>query len=465
MEKYDVLFIGSGPAGYVGSIRAAQLGLKAGVIEKDKPGGVCLNIGCIPSKALIKQAEKFNAISDLKKMGIKADLSGFDYKKVNKKSRVAAKKVSKGVQFLLKKNKVDYIEGTATLKDQKTVSINDGEQELTADHIVVATGSRPRAIPGFEIDGEDVIDSTGALMMETLPKRMLVLGSGAIGSEFTHVFSTFGVEIHLVEMLDEIIPTEDKDVSAELEKTFKRRKINLYKSTKATGYEKTDEGLKVTLEDKAGEVQTVVVDQILLSVGRIPNTENIGLESLGVEMEKGNFVKTGDYYRAIINGEASESLYAVGDVVSSPLLAHVASKEAEIAVEHIAGNQTENRLDPAIIPGAIYTEPEVASFGLMEKDAPDNITISRFPYKAIGKATAVEEIDGFIKLITDRETGRLLGASIIGAHATDLIHELLLAKDREISMEDLAKLIHAHPTLSEGIMEAARQSQGWAIHV
>src|SRR6056297_292899 len=247
MKSYELVIIGAGPAGYVGAIRAAQLGIKTAVIERDKPGGVCLNIGCIPSKALIHQAEKYNAIADLEKMGIKVDLTEFDYKKVFKKSRLAAKKLSKGVQFLLKKNKVDYIEGEAVFKNKDTLLVND--EEVKAEQIIIATGSRPKQIPGFEIDEETVLSSTGALMMEKLPKKMLVLGSGAIGVEFSHVFSSFGVEIHLVEMLDNLIPTEDEDISKELEKAFKKRKINCYTSKKANGYKKTDIGLRLTGED------------------------------------------------------------------------------------------------------------------------------------------------------------------------------------------------------------------------
>src|SRR6056297_813174 len=311
MKSYELVIIGTGPAGYVGAIRASQLGIKTAVIEKDKPGGVCLNVGCIPSKALIHQAEKFNAIPDLEKMGLKIDASAFDYQKVFKKSRLAAKKLSKGVQFLLKKNKVDYIAGEAVFKDKKTLLVND--EQIKGDYIIIATGSRPKQIPGFEIDEENVLSSTGALMLEQLPKKMLILGSGAIGVEFSHIFNSFGVEIHLVEMLKNIIPTEDEDVSKELEKAFKKRKINVYTSTKATGYEKGENGLTVTLKDKEGNEEKLEVDKILLAVGRDTNIEGLGLEKSGVELERGNFIKIGDYYESSTRG-----IYAVGDVVSSP---------------------------------------------------------------------------------------------------------------------------------------------------
>lgn len=459
MKEFDLIIIGAGPGGYVGAIRASQLGLKTAIVEKDKAGGVCLNIGCIPSKSLIHQAEKFNAIKDLEKMGVKVDTTEFDYKQVFKKSRLASKKLSKGVEFLLKKNKVDYFAGEAKFVDAKTLKIND-EEEIKAENIIIATGSRPRQIPGFEFDEEKVLSSTGALMLEKLPKSILILGSGAIGMEFTHVMNAFGVEVHLVEMMDTLLPTEDRDISEELEKAFKKRKVKMYTGTKATGYEETPEGLKVTLEAKDGTTSEVVVEQILVAVGRATNIENIGLETIGVKTERG-FIAVGDYYETSVKG-----VYAVGDVVASPLLAHVASKEAEIAVEHIAGRTVEPKLDDRLIPGAVYCEPEVGSFGLKEKDIDlETMVVSKFPYKAIGKATAVEQAEGFFKLITDKETGMLLGASIIGAQATELIHELLLAKDMKISMEKVAELIHAHPTLSEGLMEAARMSQGWAIHV
>ncbi|HOO32170.1 MAG TPA: dihydrolipoyl dehydrogenase [Thermotogota bacterium] len=459
MKEFDLIIIGAGPGGYVGAIRAAQLGLKTAIVEKDKPGGVCLNIGCIPSKALIHQAEKFNAIKDLEKMGVKVDTSGFNYQEVFKKSRLTSKKLSKGVEFLLKKNQVEYFAGEAKFVDAKTLRIDD-EEVIKAENIIIATGSRPRQIPGFAFDEEKVLSSTGALMLEKLPERILILGSGAIGMEFTHVMNSFGVEVHLVEMMETLLPTEDADISQELEKAFRKRKVRIYTSTKATGYTETKEGLKVTLEAKDGSTSEVVVDQILVAVGRATNVENIGLEDIGVKTERG-FIPVGDYYETDVKG-----VYAVGDVVASPLLAHVASKEAEIAVEHIAGRKVEKQLDPMLIPGAVYCEPEVGSFGLREKDAdPETTVVSRFPYKAIGKATAVEQADGFFKLITDKETGCLLGASIVGAQATELIHELLLAKDMKISMEKVAELIHAHPTLSEGLMEAARMSQGWAIHI
>lgn len=459
MKSFELVIIGAGPGGYVGAIRAAQLGMKTAVIERDTPGGVCLNIGCIPSKALIHQAEKYNAIADLERMGIKVDRSEFDYKEVHKKSRLAAKKLSKGVEFLLKKNKVDYIKGEAVFEDRNTLLVN-GEQ-IHGDHIIIATGSRPKQIPGFEIDEENVISSTGALMLEKLPEKMLILGSGAIGVEFSHIFNSFGVQVHLVEMLDTIIPTEDRDISEELEKAFKKRKIKVYTSTKAAGYEKTENGLTVHLKDKDNNEVTIVVDKILLAVGRSTNVENLGLEKIGVELERGNFIKVGDFYETSVKG-----VYAVGDVVSSPLLAHVASKEAEIAVEHIVGKEVEKKLDPLMIPGAVYCEPEIGSFGLKEKDIQDqSVIVSKFPYKAIGKATAVEQSEGFIKILTEEVTGKILGASLIGAQATELIHELLLAKDVGLSIEKIASMIHAHPTLSEGLMEASRASQGWAIHI
>jgi len=459
MKSFELVIIGAGPGGYVGAIRAAQLGMKTAVIERDTPGGVCLNIGCIPSKALIHQAEKYNAIADLERMGIKVDRSEFDYKEVHKKSRLAAKKLSKGVEFLLNKNKVDYIKGEAVFEDRNTLLVN-GEQ-IHGDHIIIATGSRPKQIPGFEIDEENVISSTGALMLEKLPEKMLILGSGAIGVEFSHIFNSFGVQVHLVEMLDTIIPTEDRDISEELEKAFKKRKIKVYTSTKAAGYEKTENGLTVHLKDKDNNEVTIVVDKILLAVGRSTNVENLGLEKIGVELERGNFIKVGDFYETSVKG-----VYAVGDVVSSPLLAHVASKEAEIAVEHIAGKEVEKKLDPLMIPGAVYCEPEIGSFGLKEKDVQDqSVIVSKFPYKAIGKATAVEQSEGFIKILTEEVTGKILGASLIGAQATELIHELLLAKDVGLSIEKIASMIHAHPTLSEGLMEASRASQGWAIHI
>jgi len=457
---YDLLILGAGPGGYVAAIRATQLGLKAGVIEKDKPGGVCLNIGCIPSKALIHQAELMRGAKELEQIGVKVDASSLDYSKVFAYSRKAADMLSRGVGFLLKKNKIDLIEGEGVITSAHQIEVK-GHGKISGKNLLIATGSRPRSIPGFDFDEKTVLSSTGALMLEKLPGRICVLGGGAIGVEFAHIMNAFGVEVHLVEMLDHLLPLEDQEAAQVLVRSFKKRGIKIYTSTKATGYTRSGKALKVSLEGADGK-QELEVDQILLVVGRVPNTEGIGLEKVGIKPEKG-FIPVGSYYQT-----SAEGIYAIGDAVNSPMLAHVASKEGEIAVEHLAGHQTPTRLDPNAIPGAVYCEPQLASFGYTEKAAKEaglDFEKAVFPYRGVGKSVAINKTDGILKLLVDRETREILGAHVVGAEATELIHEILLAKTAELLPEDIARMTHAHPTLSEGVMEMARMAEGWVIHV
>jgi dihydrolipoamide dehydrogenase len=457
---YDVLIMGSGPGGYVAGIRAGQLGLKAAVIERDKVGGVCLNVGCIPSKTLIHQAELFRSLPALKEMGLTIDLKGFDYGHVFDKSRKAADTLSKGVQFLLKKNKVELIVGDASLSGKNEVTLKDGKK-ITGKNIIIATGSRPRIIPGFEFDEQKVLSSTGALMLKKLPAKAIILGAGAIGVEFAHVWNGFGVEVHLVEMMERILPLEDAEAVQVLARAFQKRGVQMYTSTKAVSMQKAGNGVSVVIEDKAGARKTLEADLILVVVGRSINTDGIGLEKVGIVPEKG-FIPVGDYNQTKVPG-----IYAVGDVVSTPLLAHVAFKEAEIAVERIAGRSPAPRIDPLSIPGATYCEPQVASFGLPEwKAVEKGIAFAKasFPYRGAGKSVAVDQTDGFVKIIYDPKTKEILGAHVVGAEATELIHELLLARTAELLPEDIATMIHAHPTLSETVGESMRAVEGWAIH-
>ncbi len=465
-KKYDVAIIGAGPGGYVAAIRASQLGLKTAVIEKDKAGGVCGNWGCIPSKALLHQAEMFNDISHLEKMGVKVDSSGLDYSKVHAISRKAASKSGKGVEYLLKKNKVDLVSGTAEISGPKEVSVTggkDGDLKIETKFILIATGSRPREIPGFEFDEEQVLSSTGILSLEKLPKSLLILGAGAIGMEFAYVMSAFGVQVTVVEMMDRLLPLEDAEVSKVMEAEFKKLGVTYHTGVKAGDLKKTKTGVSISAEAKDGKKENLKADKILVAVGRAPNSEGIGLENLGIRTEKG-FIKTGDYYQTDIPG-----VYAIGDVISSPLLAHVASKEGEIAVEHMAGHAGhEKRVDPDEIPGAVYTEPGVGSFGPTEEEAKKrglNYGSYSFPYNGIGKANAIEKANGLVKIIFDKETHEILGGHVVGYSATELVHEILLAKCTELLPEDLATMIHAHPTISEGIMESMRGVEGWAIHI
>jgi dihydrolipoamide dehydrogenase len=460
-RDYDVLVIGSGPGGYVAAIRAAQLGLKAAVVERDKVGGVCLNVGCIPSKSLIHQAELVRAIPELEALGVKIDRSGLEYAKAYAKSRKAADTLSRGVQFLLKKNGIELIRGEAALEGPNEVAV-DG-RTLGAGAIVVATGSRPREIPGFPFDGKAVLSSTDALMLQRLPRRVLVLGGGAIGVEFAHILSSFGVEVHLVEMMDRLLPLEDADSVAVLTAALRRRGVSIATSTKAIGMQTLAAGARVTLEDRTGARAAVEADQVLVVVGRTPNTEGLGLERLGIALERG-FIPVGDGYRTRV-----PSVYAIGDVVGgTPLLAHVASKEGEIAAEHIAGRPGSARIDALSIPSGVYSEPQLASFGLTEEKAAAAGRAYQkavFPYRGAGKSVAVEQTEGQVKLLVDPANREIIGAHVVGAEATELIHELLLARIAELLPADVADMVHAHPTLSEAIMEAARLAEGRVINV
>lgn len=465
-KSYDLAVIGAGPGGYVAAIRASQLGLKAAVIEKDKAGGVCGNWGCIPSKALINQAGMFNHVSHLEKMGLKVDTSGFDYSKVHAVSRKAATKSGKGVEYLLKKNKIDLISGSAELASSKELKVSggkDGDITVEAKQILIATGSRSREIPGFEFDEEQVLSSTGILSLKELPKSLVILGAGAIGMEFAYVMGCFGVDVTIVEMMDRLLPLEDGEVSKVMEGEFKKLGIKFHTGVKAGDLKKTKSGISISMETKDGKKESLKAEKILVAVGRAPNSENLGLDNLGIRTEKG-FIKVNDYYQTDISG-----VYAIGDVIASPLLAHVASKEGEIAVEHMAGHAgSEARIDPDEIPGAVYTEPGVGSFGPTEEQAKErglNYASYSFPYSGIGKANAIEKGSGVVKIIYDKDSHEILGGHVVGYSATELVHEILLAKKSELLPEDVATMIHAHPTISEGIMEAARGVEGWAIHI
>ncbi len=460
--KYDLCVVGAGPGGYVAAIRAAQLGLSVAIIEKDKPGGVCLNIGCIPSKALISQAGVFQSARALAELGVTVDTSGFSYEKVFNKSRAAADRLSRGVSFLLQKNKINLITGQASQIKPGQVLLEDGSS-ITAQDIILATGSRPREIKGFAYDNDKVLSSDTAIMQKDLPASLLILGSGAIGVEFAHFMNAFGVKVHLVEMLDHILPLEDEETAQVLHNSFKKRGIKIYPATKATSYTKAGDQLQVSLTDKAGATSTVTVDKILVSAGRVPNTAKLGLAESKIALTEDGFVQVGDYYETSVKG-----IYAIGDIVKTPLLAHVASKEAILAVEKIAGQPGPARLDPWSIPAGTYCEPQVASFGLTEKQAKaDGLPYKKlvFPYRGAGKAVAAEEADGLIKVLLADKTQEIIGAHIVGAAATELIHELLLARSAELLPEDLTRMIHAHPTLSEIIGEVMLQAQGQSLHI
>jgi dihydrolipoamide dehydrogenase len=393
------------------------------------------------------------------------DLSGFDYGAVFKKSREAAERLSRGVQFLLKKNNVALIEGKASFEGPHELSVvqpNGGERRsLSGRRILIATGSRSKNIPGFPVDEKRVLSSTGALMLERLPRKAVVLGAGAIGMEFAYIWSSFGVEVTVVEMLDQVLPLEDEEVSKVVAAAFKKAGTTILTGTAAKGLSVGKDSVSVSVSGKNGEKSSLEADLVLVAVGRTPNTEELNLERVGIGTVKG-FIPVGDFYMTAVEG-----IYACGDVVASPLLAHVASKEGEIAVCHMAGRETDPKLDPLLIPSCVYCRPEVGSFGLSEREAARRgVSFEKafFPYRGIGKAAAVEESDGFVKLLIDPETHEILGAHIVGEGATEIIHELLLAKKAELLPEDIAEMVHAHPTISEGVMEAARGAEGWQIH-
>jgi len=463
MSNYDIAIIGSGPGGYVAAIRAAQLNLKTVLIEKDRLGGVCLNWGCIPTKALLKSAELLEQIKQAKNFGIKVNEVEADFPAIIKRSRQVADMNSKGVEFLMKKNKIEVVQGTAQFKSANQLQITNpsGEKSLIeAKHIIIATGGRPRSIPGIEIDGQKVITSKQAMTLEQRPETLVIIGAGAIGVEFAYFYNTLGTKVTLVEMLDHLLPMEDEEISTILERNFKKKKINFHTSTIVNKIEQTEHGVKVYL--KKGEKEEILeAEKALMAIGVQGNVEGLNLETVGVEHEKG-FIKVDQWYRTNVPG-----IYAIGDIIGPPLLAHVASHEGIVCVEKITGLNP-HALDYQGIPACTYTHPQVASIGLTEKKAVEagyEIKVGKFPYTASGKARAVGVRDGLVKLIFDARYGELLGAHIIGAEATELIAELGIAKSLETTPVELFNTIHAHPTLSEMIMEAAADANDRAIHI
>ena len=463
-EQCDLIVIGAGPGGYVAAIRASQLGLKTIVIEKYRPGGVCLNWGCIPSKNLIHQAEMYHSLTEMEAVGVKVDRSKLDYAQVQGNSRGVVKTLTNGVAGLLKRNKVELVEGIAKITGKGEVTVTKGEavQKYHAKNILVATGSRPMQIPGFECDEEVVLSSNGVLAMTQLPKSMVILGAGAIGCEFAYVMNSFGVKVTLVEAADHILPTEDFETCAVLDNCFKRDGIEVLTSTRAAGLKKTKKGVSVEIT-KGDEKSSLQAEKVLVVFGRIPNTENLGLKEMGVRLNERGYVEIGDYGKTQAPG-----IYAIGDITQSAALAHVASKEGEIAVEYMAGHEPDiKQIDDNLVPSAIYSEPQVAGFGMREDEAiakKIEIKKSVFQYQGAGKTIAIGKPEGLVKILVDPETDELLGAHIVGYNATELIHELLLAKQAELLPEDIAHMIHAHPTISEAVMEAARGINGKPIH-
>lgn len=461
--NYDVIIVGSGPGGYVAAIRASQLGLKTAIVEKESLGGVCLNWGCIPTKALLKSANVFEYINHAKDYGIEVKDAKHDFGAVVKRSRDVANGMSGGVQFLMKKNKIDVINGTGKVLKGKKVSVKDDKgntKEYSAKNIIIATGARSRELPAVKQDGEKVFGYRKAMVLDKQPKKMVVIGSGAIGVEFSYFYNAMGTEVTIVEYMDRIVPVEDEEVSKQLERTFKKNGIKIMTSAEVTNVNTSGKGCKVEVKTKKG-TETIECDVVLSAAGVVANIENIGLEDVGIKTEKGK-IKVDDMYRTNVDG-----YYAIGDCTPGQALAHVASAEGIICVENIAGHKPQ-ALDYNNIPGCTYCSPEIASVGYTEKAAKDagyDIKVGKFPFSASGKASAAGHKDGFVKLIFDSKYGELLGAHMIGANVTEMIAEAVVARKLETTGMEMIKAVHPHPTMSEAVMEAAAAAYGEVIHM
>jgi dihydrolipoamide dehydrogenase len=465
MSQYDVIVIGAGPGGYVCAIRAAQLGLKTTIVEKQWLGGVCLNVGCIPSKSLLKNAEVAHTLRERgREFGFSFENLNLDFSVAVKRSRRVSNRLTKGVGFLMKKNNIDVHMGTALITGKDSVQVTDeeGEQKvLEAKNIVVATGARPTVPPGWEIDGERVVTYLEAILQEKLPSSAVIIGSGAIGVEFATVWSSYGVDVTIVEMLPSLVPLEDEEVSAELAKAFKKKKINALVGHRVESIEATDEGVKVTVSSEDGE-KVLEAEQALVAIGFTPNGNGIGLEELGVNLDRRGAIEIDDRMATNVPG-----IWAIGDVTAKLMLAHVGSAQGIVCAEHIAGAETVI-LDYEMMPRATYCQPQIASFGLTEAQARERgheIKVGRFPFQANGKALGLGESIGWVKIITDTQYGEILGAHLIGPEVTELLPELTMAQMMELTADEIARNVHAHPTLSEVLMEAAHDASGHVIHM
>ena len=461
--SYDLIVVGSGPGGYVAAIRASQLGLKTAVIEKESLGGICLNWGCIPTKALLKSANVFDYINHAADYGITVKDATADFNNVVKRSRDIASGMSNGVQFLMKKNKIDVIMGTGKIKPGKKVDITDEKgstKEYSAKNIILATGARSRQLKNLPQDGKKIIGYRDALVLPKLPKSMLVVGSGAIGVEFAYFYNAMGVDVTIVEYLPRIVPVEDKEVSKQLERSFKKQGIKVMTEASVKSVDTTGKSCQALVKTKKGE-ETIEAEIVLSAVGIEANLENIGLEDVGIVTDKGKIL-VNDFYQTNMPG-----YYAIGDITPGPALAHVASAEGIICVEKIAGHNPET-LDYGNVPGCTYCSPEVASVGMTEeaaKEAGYDVKVGKFPFSASGKASAAGHKDGFIKLIFDGKYGELLGGHMIGANVTEMIAEIVAVRKLETTGMELIKTVHPHPTMSEAVMEAAAAAYDEVIHM
>ena len=462
--SYDILVVGAGPGGYVAAIRAAQLGLRTAVVEREALGGICLNWGCIPTKALLKSAETFYQLQHAEDYGLKVKDIEADFSKIIARSRKIASDMSKGIDFLMKKNKIDVLMGTAQLQSDKQLLLQPQkgtEKTYSSPHIVLATGARSRQLRKLPIDGNQIIGYREAMSLKKQPKRLLVVGSGAIGIEFAYFYHTLGTRVEIVEQLDRILPQEDEEVSSYMQPHFEKQGMKIHTSCKVEAVKKTRQGLEVQITDSDNRKQHLSCDALLSAVGISPNVENLGLETLQVAMKDGH-VSVDEYYRS-----SCEGVYAIGDLTKGPALAHVASAEGIICVEKIAGLSL-TPLDYQNIPGCTYCQPEVASVGYTEVEARAEgyqIRVGKFPFTASGKAKAAGHPEGFVKIIYEEKYGELLGAHMVGAYVTEMISEIVVARKLETTGHEILKAVHPHPTLSEAVMEATAVAYGEAIHL
>jgi len=469
-KTYDIVVIGAGPGGYVTAIRAAQLGLKTAVVEKSHLGGICLNWGCIPTKALLRSSEIYHYMQHAKDYGLSAEKVGFDIGAVVKRSRGVASQLSTGVGFLLKKNKIDVIWGTATLKGKGAIAVKAADNapkgalgggDYSAKHIIVATGARPRVLPGLEPDKKLVWTYFEAMNPDVMPKSLLVVGSGAIGVEFASFYRTMGAEVTIVEVLPQILPVEDSEIAAHARKRFEKQGIKILTDAKITKLDKAANSVTATIEAKGGKTETLKVDRVISAVGVVGNVEGLGLEEAGVKIERG-LVVADEFGRTSAAG-----IYAIGDVAGPPMLAHKAEHEGVICVEAIKGMKP-HAMDKAKIPGCTYCQPQVASVGLTEakaKEAGHEVKVGRFPFMGNGKAIALGEPEGLVKTVFDAKTGQLLGAHMVGAEVTELIQGFVVAMNLETTEEELIHSVFPHPTLSETMHESVLDAYGRVIHV
>lgn len=459
-SEYDVVVVGAGPGGYVAAIRAGQLGLKTAIVEREALGGVCLNWGCIPSKALLKNAEVLSYFHRAEEFGLSFDNFHADYAAAVDRSRKVVDRNVRGVAYLLRKNKVDHIVGEGRLTAKGTVTVAPEGTTLNAKNVILATGSSPRTVPSLPIDGDQVISSRESIVLKDLPASLVIVGAGAIGVEFAYLYHTYGVEVTLVELLPRLVPTEDAEISQQLERSFSRSGINIMTGAGVTGLEQSAKGLQVTVE-KDGVEQSIACDKVLVAIGVQPNSDGLGLEELSIETSRGN-IQVDDNMATNVPG-----VFAIGDVTGKMALAHVATAQGVAAAEHIAGRETQS-LDYSLMPRATYCQPQIASFGLSEEEAQEQgyeVKIGKFNVQANGKALAMGETEGMVKLVVDAKYGELLGGHMIGPEVTELLGELALTKLLEGTSLEMGWAVHPHPTISEMLKEAALDAQGRALHM